>query len=543
MRIFMEDELLDKGFRAKVIEEIEAPENLERKEEMKRRYDVFKDNTKRYVLDRMQGESTDTKIVNEIIHRTANASFTRKIIDKKAMVYKDGVIRTIQEDNEKVRDETQEQIDKQVDLVNMNSKMVKINKYTELFKNSVAQIIPFKHQLEKGKMGYKIRTLQPYFYDVIEDRENPEEARAYIFSYYNPELQTPEHAPENQSGEREFESITPNQAFRRGDERDQTIADAPDDFQAQKREYVWWSNKYHFTTDEKGEIIEGKQEKDLLNPIEQLPFYNFSEDQDGQFWALGGEDIVDTGILLNVLLTDLFYIAKYQGMGIGYFWGKGVPKNIKVGASAFLTLDMDKEDPTPQMGFATSNPPISAHLEMIDKYLEYVLETNGLRAKGTTGGASASGVHEMIIMSDNTQDLESQRETYRDGEPMVFRIMAKWHNLLLDRDVLASEYADLGKINEDLIVKIKFPDPQPFVTEKEKLENIEKRLAIGLDSMMDAIKKDNPDLGDTEAEAKLKKILEEKLEENSRKLKEFAQGGFNAMQQEEEGEEEEEKEE
>jgi hypothetical protein len=543
MKIFMEDELLDKGFRAKVIEEIEAPENLERKEEMKRRYDVFKDNTKRYVLDRMQGESTDTKIVNEIIHRTANASFTRKIIDKKAMVYKDGVIRTIQEDNEKVRDETQEQIDKQVDLVNMNSKMVKINKYTELFKNSVAQIIPFKHQLEKGKMGYKIRTLQPYFYDVIEDRENPEEARAYIFSYYNPELQTPEHAPENQSGEREFESITPNQAFRRGDERDQTIADAPDDFQAQKREYVWWSNKYHFTTDEKGEIIEGKQEKDLLNPIEQLPFYNFSEDQDGQFWALGGEDIVDTGILLNVLLTDLFYIAKYQGMGIGYFWGKGVPKNIKVGASAFLTLDMDKEDPTPQMGFATSNPPISAHLEMIDKYLEYVLETNGLRAKGTTGGASASGVHEMIIMSDNTQDLESQRETYRDGEPMVFRIMAKWHNLLLDRDVLASEYADLGKINEDLIVKIKFPDPQPFVTEKEKLENIEKRLAIGLDSMMDAIKKDNPDLGDTEAEAKLKKILEEKLEENSRKLKEFAQGGFNAMQQEEEGEEEEEKEE
>jgi len=512
MKMFNEEQLMDIDFRTKIIEEIESPENYQRKAEMKRRYEVFKDNTKKYVLERMEKESSDANVVDEIIHRTSNKSFCRRIIDKKAMVYRDGVTRTVP------NEEHQRQIELQVDLTNMNSKMVKINKYVELFKNTSIQVVPFKHPIERDKYGYKLRTLQPYLYDVIEDEENPEEARVYITSYYNPEYRSPHHAAEGMSGNREADVILPQAVFRSGDERDQKIADAPDDKGVEDKEYIWWSNKYHFTTDGKGNIKAGKQEDDLLNPIGRLPFYNFADDQDGQFWALGGEDIVDECILANVNLTDTYYIAKYQGQGIGYMWGKGVPKNLKVGASSFITMDVEADDPRPEIGFATSNPPLPAHLEMVNQGLDAVLETNGLRAKVSANGASASGIHEILIQSENLIDIETQREMYRDAEPVIFYIMAQLHNLLFDKQALASEFAEIGKITAEDRVKVKFPDPQPFVSEKEKLDIIEKRLSIGLDSMADAIIKDNPDLTKEEAEEKLKRVIDAKMKDRTNRL-------------------------
>jgi len=307
---------------------------------------------------------------------------------------------------------------------------------------------------------------------------------------------------------------------------DQTIADAPDDFGTENNEYVWWSNKYHFTTDEKGEILSGKQEADYSNPIGMLPFFNFSEDQDGQFWAVGGEDIIDASVLLNVLLTDLFYIAKYQGMGIGYLFGKGVPKNMRVGPTSFITLDVGQDDPTPQMGFATSNPPLEAHLKMIETYLAFILSTNNLEPGSVQGTLSASnaasGVQEIVKKAENIDDVAEQREIYRDGEPVLFKILAKWHNLYLGKKLLTKKLTELGAIDEDMELNIKFADAQPFMTEDQKLEAIKKRKEIGLDSMVDSIMRDNPDLKREDAEEKLKKILEEKLVESSNKLKAFA---------------------
>jgi len=240
---------------------------------------------------------------------------------------------------------------------------------------------------------------------------------------------------------------------------------------------------------------------------------------------VGGEDIIDGAILLNMLLSDLFYIAKYQGMGIGYMFGKGVPKNAKVGASSFITMEVEEGDPTPQIGFATSNPPIQAHLDMIEAYISLLLSTNQLEA-GTVNmklsvSNAASGIHEMIKRAENVDDIQNQREMYKDNEPKIFDIIRRWHNLLIERNVLDDEVAKLGSIDEKDTVKIKFPDPQPFITEKERLENIKIRLELGLDSMIDAIIKDNPELSEDDAQQKLQKILEEKLIESSNKLKLF----------------------
>jgi len=515
MRLRQEEEILDINFRSTVIKEIEAPENQARKDSMKKRYDIFKDDTKKYVLEMMENESSDKTVVAEVINRAANISFARKIIDKKAQVYKDGVTREVLED-----ETSQAQLDSIVDITNFNSTMKKTNKYAELFKNALVQVMPYT-DAATGKYKYKSRVLQPYLYDVIEDADNPEDARVYIFSYMSND-NGPGYANVGESGYHDGDN---KQSFRNGNGVNEIIADSPNDAGGEHTEYVWWSNKFHFTTDDKGNILPGKQDEKLLNPIGMLPFCNFSMDQDGNFWAVGGEDIIDGAILLDILLTDLFYIARYQGMGIGYLFGKGVPQNMKVGPSAFITLDMEDGDPTPQMGFATSSPPIQDHLSMIETYVAYLLSSNNLEIGSVQSKLSAtgtsSGIQEMVKRAENMDDIQDQREMYRDGEPCLFRIMAKWHNLYLGKNLLSEPLASVGKLNEDMNIRLRFADPQPFITEKERLEIIEKRLAIGLDSMIDAVKRDNPDISEEEAKEKIRVAMETKLKESSERLKQF----------------------
>jgi hypothetical protein len=516
MRIFNEEELLNEGYRGNVIQEIECPENLQRKAE------VYKDNTKPYVLNMLNNESADKKAVAEAVNRSANVSFTREVVEKKAMVYKDGVTREVLDGEE----DSQQQVDALSNILNVNSKMKKTNKYAELFKNALVTVLPYESPSEPGKYRLMLNCMQPYLYDVIEDAVNPEIGRVFIFSYYTPAKQASAALPD-QAGNREAPNAS-NVRLLKGDGVDQTIADTPDDKGADKKEYIWWSNKYHFTTDEKGQLIAGRQEDDLANPIGCLPMYNFSCDQDGQFWAQGGDDIVDAGILLNLLLTDLFYIAKYQGMGIAYLFGKGVPKNVKVGPSALITMEVEEGDPSPQIGFATSSPPIQAHLTMIKDYLMFILLTNKLSPDMADATMSTSGVHEMIKQSQNTADIEDQRELYRDGEPVIYSIISKWYNLYFDRGLLDEEFTDVGKLDEGVKVKPKFKDAQPFLTELEKLDVIAKRAELKLDTKLDAIKRDNPDLDEDEAQEKLKQIMEESLKESAERLKQF--GGNDAEQ-------------
>jgi hypothetical protein len=519
MQIFNEEQILDEGFRKQVIGEIEGVENQQRKADAKKRYDIYKDKTKQYVLEMLDAESSDPTAVSEAVNRAANVSFTREMVEKKAMVYKDGVTREVENN--------QEAVDLIVDKLDVNSKMKKANKYAELFKNSLVAVLPYENPIEPGRYKLMMNVYQPYLYDVIEDAVNPEIGRVFIFSHYTPSS-APKAAFENQAGNREAPRPL---SMTNGDGKDQIIADNPDDKGANNKEYIWWSNKFHFTTDENGKLIEGRQADDLLNPIQCLPMYNFSQDQDGQFWALGGDDIIDGSILLNLLLTDLFYIAKYQGMGIGYMFGKGVPKNMKVGPAAFVSLQMEEGDPKPEIGFATSNPPIEAHLAMIKEYLTYVLLTNKLSPDSADATMSVSGIHEMIKQSQNTADIEDQREMYRDGEPQIFRIIFKWLGLYRDRQILDASYDEIDKIDDDLKVNVKFKDAQPFMTEKDKLDVIEKRLELRLDTMLDALKRDNPELTEEQAKKKLRLIMEEKLKESSERLKQFGQepledGGF-----------------
>lgn len=471
---------------------------------MYKRYEIYRDYTKKYVTQAVKDEQ-GLEAYNDVRFRTTNISICKSIINKKAVLYVNGVRREV------IGNEiAQWQIDQVCDLLNINTVMRKANRWEELFKNAIVNVYAYPNE-STGKWRIKLNVLPPYQLDVIENAHNPEEGLVYIYSYYTSNDTTSNYAPVGESG---IHGASATGSFRAGDNVDQRIANAPIDYGCEKREYVWWSPNYHFTTNEKAEIISNNFEDGYVNPTGEVPYINVSNDQDGNFWALGGEDIIDGSVLVNLFLTELYYIAKYQGMGVFYMFGKNVPEKMKVGPSQAMVMKVQEGEPTPQIGFASSNPPLDAYMASIKEYISILLKTNKIEPASVIGSENAvnatSGIQELIQKSELLEDQEDKKETYRDIEPEIFETYIKWHNLLFDNGILDDDFAYIGRIPEDTKVTIKFNPPQSVQTESEKLDILKKRQDMGIDSMLDTLMRDNPELSKEDAENKLIEIAKNK---------------------------------
>jgi hypothetical protein len=490
MKLRNEQDLLDEYFRAAVIKDILADENVNRRKEHLKRREIYKDLTSKWVMKQLANEELSEATLAMMKNRCANISICKKIVDKLARTYKGGVIRTVDDES------ANEIIGELVRLLNFDQKQKKIDKYLELHKNAMAFIVPEKSKDDEYKL--KMRALAPWQYDVIHDAVDKEVPRVLILTDY--------------TEQNDFD-------VNKSDDIDNIIADSPDDAgmhhsSSNGREFVWWSDNYHFTTNEHGQIIPGKQEDDLRNPIGMLPAVNYSEDQDGEFWAQGGEDLVDGSILVNLLITDMFSIANMQGYGMPVITGSNLKNNLKLGPNHALLLNYDKdEDAKPEIQMMSANPPLDMWMRSIEQYVALLLSTNKLSPSSISTKLDAaqfpSGIAMLVEMSEATDDIEDKQKMFKDNERKTFDIIKAWHNTYQGN--LTPEFDALGKLPEEMDVNIKFNDVKPITTEKEKLETIKVRQELGLNEKVELLMLDNPDLSPEEAAEKLLRIEEEKM--------------------------------
>lgn len=499
MKIADENQILDINFRKQVIESIEENENLSRKQESYKRYEVLKDRIKKYVLQNLLLEM-DRETVEEMQSRVPVINLYKKVVSKKARVYQTAPARIVDD---------QETFDILIDCVNLNTTMKKANRFVEAFKNCLVYVRPVK----KGEQYYvQLRVLAPHSYDVIEDHQNPEQARVVILSDYSNNSILVEQPPLDR-GQRTF-----NQSFRDGDDKNQIIADSPADSDQPKKLYTFWSDNYHFTCDKQGNVVQAPD--DNLNPIGKLPFVGLAKDQDGSYWALGGEDLIDGTLLTNMLMTDLYFVAKVQGMGLFYFFGKGVPKTVKIGPNRALTHEVSEDDPTPQVGFASSSPPLQDHMEMVEQYIALLLTTNDLGVNAVAskldGRSAISGVQELIQNSEPMNAVEDDQEMFRDAEPEIMDIVVRWHNYYFDKNALVPKFDELGKLPEFEYAP-QFKPPVQYKTEEQKLASAKAKKDLGIADAIKLLMEVN-DIDEAEAEEEFKKILERQIKERSMRL-------------------------
>ena len=501
-----EQDILDPATRRRIIQHINGQENRARKHEAYKRYQCYKDKTHLYVVNLLLRQF-DKSTVDEMSYALSNLGICRKVIDKLARVYKYGVEREIVVDG--IKDEkATEAISIAVRESDADQAMKKTNRFYKLFKNTMLYIRPM---VENSQI--RMTPLPPYLYDVVESSDDREKPLVVILSGYSPArnigggFASGLAAMAGTDG-RNGNVVSMQTTF--GNGIDETIADVPGD--EADRGYVFWSDSYHFTCDKKGNIISTEE---IENPIEKLPFVNYAEDQDGSFWAEGGEDLVDGAILINSMVTNINHIAITQGYGQLVMTGKDLPKNVKVGPNKGIVLTHESEDPVPTFEFKSANPPLDQLRSLVEMYVALLLTTNNLSTSGVASNLSgssgfASGIAMIIDKSESMEDVEDQRQLFVDNEPVVWEIYSRWHARLKAE----------GSLNEELSA-IAFPDlfdvysvfgePKAIESEKERLDVIKMKLDMGLMTQVDAIKEDNPGITRDMAEEKLKKIREEKV--------------------------------
>ena len=159
MEIILENQVLDQDYRLSVIEEINSIENIRRKNESYLKYQIYRDKIKKQIEKNLLNE-LDPSTVEEMKNRISSINIFKKMVQKKARVYKDSPKRESIDNN-------QDWIDSMVDVLNLNTTMKKVNRYVEAFRNCLVYVKPYKDHSFDSKWAYMLDVLAPHKFDVL----------------------------------------------------------------------------------------------------------------------------------------------------------------------------------------------------------------------------------------------------------------------------------------------------------------------------------------------------------------------------------------
>lgn len=515
MRIKSDIELLDIDVRKQIIEEILSRENQTRKDEAYRRHLCNKDQTDRFVTE-MLLKQFDSSTVEQMQYSISNISIAKKIINKLAKVYSHGVERGITGSESET-----EKLQQLADLLKADTKLKTTNKYLKLQRNTLAYVKPCEF-VKDGETKFKLKLipLSPHLYDVVENYNDREEPMAVILSNYE-ETKVERVAVEAQKEGRVINQPLPTP---KGNAVDEVIADPKEDENADHKTFIFWSDNYHFTCNKKGEFLDkdgmlvySLGDSEIENPIGELPFEDLAIDRDNSYWAQGGKDLIDGCVLVNSMISNLNHIAVTQGYGQFWMSGTDLPRTVLTGPDKAIILEYQEGDPAPQLGYVSASPSLNEIRQGIEMYIALLLTVNNLSTSGVatqlTGSVAASGIALIIDKSESQEDVQDQQQVFVDAEPGIFRKASKWIDVLASDNSLAEEFKGLSLADGfESNYEVVFGKPQTIISEQEQLANIEKRKDLGLDTMVDLMKKDKPGLSDEQALAKLLEVQKEKLE-------------------------------
>lgn len=513
-QMFSDEQILDQQFRAKIIKEINGNENKNRKKQQAAILEVYRDQIIKFVLERLQAQGFKAETLAVMVQRATNVNLLKKIVSKKARSYSKGISRTVEESEDQTAD-----VEMVAEAMGLTQAMKKADKYRKAAKNCLLYIYPdyVEDPAEMGKkvLGLCTKVYFPHLYDVIPDANDHEKMRCLVLS---PFADTASGSIQPSIGSGDGRTIVQfANPMWRPDGREQQIANSPQDTGSERREYVWWTSKYHLTTDENGVVIAAKTPEGAKNPIERIPAVNLPEEQDGEFWAMGGEDLLQATILVNLKLTDMEAILHQQGWGQLVVTGEALKKkDFAVGPQVALCLDTEKgaEHPTDAKILA-HDPHTEQHLKSVEVHVALCLTTNNLSVKSVStnleAGTVASAIAKMVDESENMDDISEDQEFYAGKEKEALLIAEAWLQTLRPTSELWSVLKETKPLNV-AEVNCQFHNQEQVVSEQERLQNLKLRKELGIDSVVDLIKKDNPGMSDKQAMAKALKVLNEMTE-------------------------------
>lgn len=379
-------------------------------------------------------------------------NLVRKIVNKRAMVYKSAPVRTFEGWD-------QEEGEALYRLIGANALLKKANRLTKLLKTTALQV-----QWRADRPALSLVT--PNVLDAVHEGD-PEHPTRIIVT-----------CPGRDAAGRVKDNLT-------------TFND--------------WTAETFTRRDHRGFSLSIDGNPDNVNPYARLPFVAlFDHAPDDQFFLPGGDDLVETQKAVNTTLGNL--LKNLEAQSHGYPWisgGTTIEAFHKQGSLDVLSptraLMLPKDG---KFGFAKPDAPIEQVMAVVDQLLKEVAVANDLPANVfSIDDRSESGRAKLIENSALIEAREDDVDLWRGYELRLFDLLK-----------LVVNTHQPNTIPEAASLSLDFGELAPVVSETDRLDGYQRRVDLGVWSPVDALMADNGDIRDRETALRL---LQERQDESA----------------------------
>ena len=498
-------DITNKAVVERIINEIEAEQNRQLKEDAFKAYEVEAGNQLKYTkieLQKLLPKSWEKM-------RYSDISISKKVVRKIAKSYKSEPIRSL------TRKQSSKNLSDIYKTAKANKAFKEFDKIRTLHRHALMWV-NYRKDLKK----YILMAMAPYLFNVIRDQDTGE-LDAVILNYPDASVLANLSDP---SG-------------RANDNINQLISDSQLDSSANSKIYVIWSKDHHVAVkrvEEQMLIGNSMQSRltvdfldmpgnpDMINPLGVIPFVYSSQDQsvDNPIKS----PLTQQSITFNTLWSDVLSAASGQGFGILTLkYPESMQdkmENVTVGLTTGIELpqSVNPNDAPTEAVYINPNPDLAGQVMTYSKWIVSVLDDYGISSsQALDGGVEkfSSGLDRIIAQADVQDVISDNQNDYVLVEDEVFNIVKT-----NEREIVNSNL-----FNDKDELTVIYPKPKVLISDKESLENIEKRISMGFIEPWEGLVMLDPNMSEKAARDKIKIIEDAKLE----KIKSFSFKGESSV--------------
>ncbi len=248
-------------------------------------------------------------------------------------------------------------------------------------------------------------------------------------------------------------------------------------------QYSYWDSEVYKRLDYRYNILE-----EIENPYNgTLPFvplfdsYNISN----SFFQPLDDSLISLQESINEKLTDLLYIIRMQGFGVGWIRSEsGTAGSLQTDPGSLVELKGEKS----ALGFESQKSEIEHIVLAIQKIITWAAISQGLSAASmSTEPTEQSGLSKIVDTRELSEMRVDDKENFRMLERSIFSCMRTVWNTHSTK-----------KLSESALLSIDFADVKQTTSAKEQAQADDLRIAQGVLSPVDAYMRDNSDIKDRE---------------------------------------------
>jgi len=245
-------------------------------------------------------------------------------------------------------------------------------------------------------------------------------------------------------------------------------------------QYSFWNAEVYKRLDYRFNILE-----EIENPYAgKLPFvplfdsYNISN----EFFQPLDDSLISQQMSINEKLTDLLYIIRMQGFGVGWI------KTETHGTAGSLQTDpgtlVELKGKDSAIGFESQEAEIQEIVDAIDRLIKWTAISQGLSAASmSTDPTEQSGLSKIVDTRELSEMRIDDKENWRMLERNIFSCMRTVWNTHSNK-----------KLSENALLSIDFADIKQTVSAKEQAQADDLKMAQGVLSPVDILMRENPDI-------------------------------------------------